>query len=104
LSGKAVARVGHAQTRRLLLRDNDPAKPAPKADQTFQERRTLEIGGEKIELAWHGWNRTPDNTFIYFPDHNTLMLVDIAVPGCVPFYSLNLAEDVRGYISAADRR
>jgi glyoxylase-like metal-dependent hydrolase (beta-lactamase superfamily II) len=101
LFGKDVVRVGHEETRRLLLRDNDPAKPAP--EETYQERRTLEIGGERIELAWHGSNHTPDNTFIYFPDHDTLMLVDIAVPGWVPFYSLNLAENVRGYISAADK-
>jgi hypothetical protein len=31
------------------------------------------------------------------------MLVDIAVPGWVPFYSLNLAENVPGYISATDK-
>jgi glyoxylase-like metal-dependent hydrolase (beta-lactamase superfamily II) len=100
LFGKNVVRIGHEETRRLLLRDGDPAKPAP--EETYQDRRTLEIGGERIELAWHGSNHTPDNTFIYFPEHEALMLVDIAVPGWVPFYSLNLAEDVPGYVSAAD--
>src|SRR5438105_8081822 len=47
-----VARIGHEETRKLLLRDDDPARPAP--EETFQDRRTLEIGGERIELAWHG--------------------------------------------------
>src|SRR5690349_21319983 len=47
-----VARIGHEETRTLLLRDDDPARPAP--EETFQDRRTLEIGGERIELAWHG--------------------------------------------------
>jgi glyoxylase-like metal-dependent hydrolase (beta-lactamase superfamily II) len=50
LFDKSVARIGHEDTRKLLLRDDDPARPAP--EETFQDRRTLEIGGERIELAW----------------------------------------------------
>src|SRR5256712_5761331 len=41
LFGKDVVRVGHEETRRLLLRDNDPARPAP--EETFSDRRTLRI-------------------------------------------------------------
>ena len=67
LFGKDVVRIGHEETRRLLLRDDDPARPAP--TETFSDRRTLEIGGERIELAWHGPNHTPDNSIIHFPDH-----------------------------------
>src|SRR5829696_9080096 len=40
-----VVRVGHEETRRLLLRDNDPARPAP--TETFADRRTLDIGDER---------------------------------------------------------
>ena len=94
-----VVRIGHEETRRLLLRDNDPARPAP--EETFRDRRTLEIGGERIELAWHGPNHSPDNIFIHFPDHDTLMLVDIVNPGWAPVYLVNLTEDVPGYIEAA---
>ena len=84
LFDKNVTRIGHEETRRLLLRDNDPARP--RADETFQDRRTLEIGGERIELAWHGSNHSPDNIFIHLPDHDTLMLIDIVNPGWAPFY------------------
>jgi glyoxylase-like metal-dependent hydrolase (beta-lactamase superfamily II) len=98
LFGNNVVRIGHAETRRLLLRDNDPTRPAP--DETFTDRRTLEIGGERIQLAWHGSNHTPDNSFIHFPDHDTLMLVDIVNAGWVPVYNLNLTGDVPGYIEA----
>jgi len=98
LFGNNVVRIGQAETRRLLLRDNDPRRPPP--DETFTDRRKLEIGGERIQLAWHGSNHTPDNTFIHFPDHDTLMLVDIVNSGWVPIYSLNLSEDVPGYIEA----
>jgi glyoxylase-like metal-dependent hydrolase (beta-lactamase superfamily II) len=98
LFGNNVVRIGHAETRRLLLRDDDPTRPAP--EETFTDRRTLEIGGEHIRLAWHGSNHTPDNSFIYFPDHDTLMLVDIVNSGWVPVYNLNLTGDVPGYIEA----
>ena len=98
LFGRHVERIGHAETRRLLLRDNDPARPAP--DVTFEDRKTLHIGGERIELAYQGTNHTPDNIYIHFPDHDTLMLVDINLPGWVPFDSFNLNEDVPGSIAA----
>jgi len=93
-----VVRVGHEETRRLLLRDNEPAKPAPVV--TFQDRYTLEVAGERVELAWHGPNHSPDNIFIHFPDHDALMLIDIVNAGWVPIYNLNLSEDVPGYLQA----
>src|SRR4051812_24371450 len=98
LFDKDVARIGHEETRKLLLRDDDPARPAP--EETSQDRRSLDIGGERIELAWHGSNHSPDNIFIHLPDHDTLMLVDIVNPGWVPVYLSNLTEDVPGYIQA----
>ena len=93
-----VVRVGHEETRRLLLRDNDPARPAP--TETFADRYTLDIGGERIELAWHGPNHSPDNIYIHFPDHDTLMLVDVVNPGWAPVYLSNLTEDIPGYLQA----
>jgi glyoxylase-like metal-dependent hydrolase (beta-lactamase superfamily II) len=98
LFGKDIARIGHEETRKLLLRDDDPARPTP--EETFGDSRSLEIGGERIELAWHGSNHSPDNIFIHLPDHDTLMLVDIVNPGWAPVYQSNLTEDVPGYIEA----
>ena len=98
LFGSNVVRIGHEECRRLLLRDNDPAKPAP--EETFQDSRTLEIGGERIQLSWHGANHSPDNIYIHFPDHDTLMLIDVVNAGWVPIYNLNLSEDVIGYMGA----
>jgi glyoxylase-like metal-dependent hydrolase (beta-lactamase superfamily II) len=98
LFDKNVTRIGHEETRRLLLRDNDPARPGP--DEIFQDRRTLEIGGERIELAWRGSNHTPDNIFIHLPDHDTLMLIDVVNVRWAPFGIVNLSEDIPGYIEA----
>ena len=84
-----VVRIGHEETRRLLLRDDDPARPVPEV--TFADRYTLEVGGERVELAWHGPNHTPDNIYIHFPDHDTLMFIDVVNAGWVPIYNLNLS-------------
>jgi glyoxylase-like metal-dependent hydrolase (beta-lactamase superfamily II) len=98
LFGDDVVRIGHEETRRLLLRDNDATRPAPEV--TFADRYTLSVGGERVELAYRGPNHSPDNIFIHFPDHDALMLVDIVNSGWVPIYNLNLSEDVPGYIDA----
>jgi glyoxylase-like metal-dependent hydrolase (beta-lactamase superfamily II) len=98
LFDKNVTRIGHEETRRLLLRDDDTARPPN--DETFQDRRTLEIGGDRIDLAWHGANHTPDNIIIHLPDHDTLMLIDIVNPGWAPVFLSNLTEDIPGYLEA----
>jgi glyoxylase-like metal-dependent hydrolase (beta-lactamase superfamily II) len=98
LFGPNVTRIGHTETKRLLARDNDPTRPVP--DITFDRNHTLHVGGERIDLAWHGTNHTPDNIYIHLPNHDTLMLVDVNLPGWVPFDSFNLNEDVPGSIAA----
>ena len=93
-----VVRIGHEETRRLLLRDGDPGRPVP--DVTFADTYTLEVGGEHVELAWHGPNHSPDNIYIHFPGHDTLMFIDVVNAGWVPIYNVNLSEDVIGYMGA----
>ena len=68
---------------------------------TFADRYTLEVAGERVELARHGSNHSPDNVYIHFPDHDTLMLIDIVNAGWVPIYNLNLSEDLPGYSQAS---
>jgi glyoxylase-like metal-dependent hydrolase (beta-lactamase superfamily II) len=101
LFGDDLVRIGHEETRRLLIRDNDPTRPAP--DVTFRDSYTLEVGGETVELAYHGPNHSPDNIYIHFPGHDTMMLVDIVNPGWVPIYNLNLSDDAPGYLAAPDK-
>jgi glyoxylase-like metal-dependent hydrolase (beta-lactamase superfamily II) len=98
LFGDDVVRIGHAETRRLLLGYEDPTRPAPEV--TFEDRYTLRVGGERVELAWHGTNHAADNVFIHLPDHDTLMLVDVVLPGWVPIYNVNVATDIPGFIEA----
>jgi glyoxylase-like metal-dependent hydrolase (beta-lactamase superfamily II) len=98
LFDKNVTRIGHEETRRLLLRDGDPARPPN--EETFQDRRRLEIGGARIDLAWHGANHSPDNIIIHLPEHDTLMLIDVVNPGWAPIFLSNLTEDIPGYLEA----
>ena len=100
LFGTGVVRIGQVQAKQLLASENDPARPVP--DVTFETNYMLNVGGERVNLAWHGTNHTPDNSYIHFPDHDTLMLVDIQLPRWVPFDSFNLNEDVAGSIAAPD--
>jgi glyoxylase-like metal-dependent hydrolase (beta-lactamase superfamily II) len=95
-----VLRIGHEETRRLLARDGDPTRPLP--DDTFADSYTLEVGGERVELAWRGSNHTPDNIYIHFPGHDTLMFIDVVNAGWVPIYNVNLSEDVQGYMAAPE--
>jgi glyoxylase-like metal-dependent hydrolase (beta-lactamase superfamily II) len=98
LFGDDVIRIGHDETRRLLLRDNDQARPAPEV--TFADTYSLQVGGSRAELAYHGPNHSPDNIFIHFPDHDALMLIDVVNSGWVPIFNCNLSEDIPGYIDA----
>ena len=96
--GNDVVRIGLEETRRLLLRANNPARPAP--DVTFADNYTLQVGGERVELAWHGPNHSPDNIYIHFPDHDAVMFIDVVNGGWVPIYNVNLSEDIPGYMAA----
>src|SRR5260221_7557582 len=57
LFGRDVVRVGQVENKRLLERDNDPARPVP--DVTFETHRRLQVGGGRIGLPLHGTNHTP---------------------------------------------
>ena len=98
LFDRRVTRIGHEETRRLLLRDDDPTRPPN--EETFQDHRTLKIGGDRIDLAWYGANHSPDNIMIHLPDHEALMLVDVVNPGWAPAYLANFSQDIPGYLGA----
>jgi len=95
-----VIRIGHSECRTLLLRDNDPNRPPPEV--TFEDCYTLTVGGQTLELAFHGPNHTPDNIFIWAPGQQTLMLVDVIFPRWAPFKNVAVSQDIPGWIQAQD--
>jgi glyoxylase-like metal-dependent hydrolase (beta-lactamase superfamily II) len=98
--GKDVVRIGHSETRRLLRLDRDPNRPVP--TETFDDRYVLNVGGERLELAHHGPNHSPDNIFVYAPAQRTLMVVDVLYPGWVPFKNLAVSQDIPAWVKAHD--
>jgi hypothetical protein len=40
--------------------------------------------------VWHGPNHSPDNIYVHFPDHDTLMFIDVVNAGWIPIYNLKL--------------
>jgi glyoxylase-like metal-dependent hydrolase (beta-lactamase superfamily II) len=98
LFGKDVVRIGHTETRRLLRIDADPNRPAPTV--TFDDHYVLRVGGERLQLAYHGPNHSPDNIFVYAPDYATLMVVDVLFPGWAPFKNLAVSQDIPDWVRA----
>ena len=93
--GKQAIIIAHEETKRLLLRAKDAARPVPTV--TFKDKYTLKVGSQTLELSYHGNAHEPGNIFIYAPAQRTLMVVDIIFPGWMPWRRLALAQDIPGY-------
>lgn len=93
--------IAHAETAATLARRRDRARPMPTL--VFDTpHHVLEVGGQRLELDYHGINHEVGNLFIHAPAQRVLMLVDVIYPGWVPFNRLGMAHDVQGYIEAHD--
>jgi glyoxylase-like metal-dependent hydrolase (beta-lactamase superfamily II) len=92
--------VAHRETAAILGRLADHRRPVPGT--TFDDALTLDAGRHRIELRYHGPNHQDGNIFIHLPRQRILMLVDVIVPGWVPFHALGGATDVAGYLGAHD--
>ena len=89
--------IAQEETKRLLLRANDPNRPIPTI--TFKDKYTLKVGGKILELSYHGVAHEPGNIFIYAPAQKTLMVVDVIFPRWMPWRRFALAQDVPGYFA-----
>lgn len=94
-----AAIIANERTADLLDRYDDPNRPAPTV--TYDESYTLWVGEKTLQLDYRGVNHSVDNTFIYAPEQETLMLVDVVYPGWVPFRGL--ASFVPGFVEAHDQ-
>jgi glyoxylase-like metal-dependent hydrolase (beta-lactamase superfamily II) len=98
--GDRVVRIAHAETKRLLHAERDSNRPLPTI--TFEDSYRLNVGGEHIELSYHGPNHSPDNIFIRIPSARTLMVVDVVFPGWAPFKDLAETQDIPAWRAAHD--
>jgi glyoxylase-like metal-dependent hydrolase (beta-lactamase superfamily II) len=99
--GKDPVIIAHEETRRLLLRANDPNRPLPTV--TFKDRYVLKVGSQVLELSYHGTAHEPGNIFIYAPLQRTLMVIDVIFPGWMPWRRFALAKDIPGYFEQVEK-
>ncbi len=99
LGGQPII-VAHAETERLLRRAADPERPLPTV--TFSERHTLRVGGQVLELSYHGNGHQPGNIFIEAPAQRVLMVVDVVFPGWMPWRRFALAQDIQGHVAQVE--
>lgn len=92
--------IAQEETKKLLLRANDPARPLPTI--TFGESYTLNVGSQSLELSYHGVAHEPGNIFIFAPVQRTLMVVDVIFPGWMPWRRFAVAHDVEGYFAQVE--
>ena len=93
--------IAHQDSALELKDRNDPNRPIPAV--TFEDTYTLEVGTQKLELAYYGPMHKPGNIFIYAPNQKVLMLVDVIFPGWTPFKDLAMAQDVPAFLAAHDK-
>jgi glyoxylase-like metal-dependent hydrolase (beta-lactamase superfamily II) len=92
--------VAHEETKRLLERAGDRRRPPPTV--TFSDRHVLSVGGQRLELSYRGVGHEPGNIFIYAPEQQVLMVVDVVFPGWMPWRRFALAEDLSGYFDQVE--
>jgi len=93
--------ISHQDAADTLTKRNDPNRPVPNV--TFEDKYTLEVGNQKLELAYYGPMHESGNIFIYAPNQKVLMFVDVIFPGWTPFKDLALAQDVPEFLAAHDK-
>lgn len=96
LGGKPII-IAQEETKRLLVRAQDPNRPPPTV--TFKDRYTLKVGSQTLELTYPGVAHEPGNIFIYAPQQKVLMVIDVVFPGWMPWRRWALANDVPGYFA-----
>ena len=92
--------IAQEETEKLLVRAQDPNRPAPTV--TFRNRYTLAVGSHVLKLSYHGNGHEPGNIFIYAPEQQVLMVVDVIYPGWMPWRRLGVGQDIPGIFAQVD--
>ena len=95
-----VVRIAHAETARLIHNEQDPARPMPTV--TFNDRYTLTVGDQRLELSYPGVNHDAGNIIIHAPRQRVAMMVDVVIPGWAPFRAWGTADSVPGVLRTHD--
>ena len=97
---EGVEIIAQEECAKLVESANDPNRPVP--NHTFKDNLTLTLGKQTLLLDYRGDIHCNGNIFIYAPDQKILMVIDVIFPGWVPFSSLAMASDLRGFLRGHD--
>ena len=97
-SNPAMTIAAHEETRKILARAQDAARPLPTvAFNTQDQDFPVVVGNQTLQLQYPGPNHEPGNIGIYHAGQKVLMLVDVIFPGWTMWRRLGDAQDVPGY-------
>lgn len=91
-----VTIIAQRECAALVQAAADPQRPSPSV--TFDDSYTLDVGGQRLVLNYHGDVHSPGNLFIHAPTQRILMNVDVIFPGWVPFSSIAMGSSLRGFL------
>ena len=97
---EGVQIIAQEECAKLVEGANDPNRPVPNV--TFKDKMALTLGKQTLLLDYRGDIHCNGNIFIYAPDQKILMVIDVIFPGWVPFSSLAMASDLRGFLRGHD--
>lgn len=93
--------VAHERVGAYLLDVADPSRPLP--NETFRGSRTLNMGGQLIELDEVGpYHSVEADVFISLPRQGVLYAIDSYTPGWVTFQGLDLTMNIHNYLALGE--
>jgi glyoxylase-like metal-dependent hydrolase (beta-lactamase superfamily II) len=95
---KGIPIIAQRETAAILAERRDPRRPVPTI--VFDEKYTLKLGDQTLELEYPGINHERGNIFIFAPRQKTLMFVNVVYPAYLPYKNLGIAEDLPGYLAS----
>lgn len=91
--------IAHKRAKDRLAVLKDPTTPLP--DETFEKRRTLNLGGTSLELTYLGLNHSDSSIVMRLPKQKIIFLVDLIPVGTLPgrgmidFYPLEAENSIK---------
>ena len=91
--------VAHKRVNERLAVQNDAATPP--ADETFDKKRTITLGGTALELTFVGLNHSDSTLVMRLPKEKVLFVVDLLPVGQIPgrgmidFYPLEAESSIK---------
>jgi glyoxylase-like metal-dependent hydrolase (beta-lactamase superfamily II) len=91
--------VAHKRVNERLAVQNDAATPS--ADETFDKKRTITLGGTALELTFVGLNHSDSTLVMRLPKEKVLFVVDLLPVGQIPgrgmidFYPLEAESSIK---------